>query len=138
MKHVIERYLHRQTGLSVSQVETLMTLVDMPVMDYQVVELMTLFPRSKMRRRVLDPLHQQGWIIFHSFPSRNERAGAPRLAWSLNPTRRDEWVKLWEDAERWAEKHKRKATLLSEDLARDLYGSNWREEVRRLPIPEVE
>lgn len=120
MRHLIDSCLTENLGLTVGQVTTLCALLDAPVMDYQIVEILQLYPRSKMRKNVLDPLRTSGWIVFHSLPPANSDVGAPRIAWSLRPERRAELQQIVDKAEEWATGQLRKGRDASKRLSCDL------------------
>lgn len=118
---LLHKRLAQILNLSVAQISTLLALLEYPAMDYHVTELLDLYPRSKMRHNVLDPLHQDGWIIFHSLSPMESQVGAPRLAWSLRPDRQPTLEQALADAQAWVDKCRRKASLTSNDLCRQLY-----------------
>lgn len=121
--HLVEDFLCDRLGLSRGQVLTLYTLLDLPIMDYEVVETLDIYPRSRMRKMVLDPLLSEGWIVCHSFPPANGHVGASRIAWSLRKERRSELAEVVQEAQVWAEKKSRAGRLVSEALAKELFGS---------------
>ena len=72
-----------------------------------------------MRRAVLNPLHEAGWIRFHSFaPERN--FGAPRVAWCINHDRCDELDQIIENARHEVDTLASSVQLASVGLARAL------------------
>lgn len=124
MLYMIENFLSDWTGLSRSQVSTLMILQDMPVMNYHIVRKIMLFPPSKMRERVLDPLEAQGWIRFYRIPHEEPgRIGPRKLAWALNEARKAEWDELVANAKVAARHKLSDATIDSKNLKVTLFGS---------------
>ena len=70
--------------VSAAQAETLIALLDHPVLSYRIVQELQLFPVGKMHERVLAPLQEGGWIIFHSLPPEDDvKGGRPLKAFSL-------------------------------------------------------
>lgn len=120
LRHLIDNYLAKHFELKEGQITTLQALLEVSVMDYQVVEMLQLYPRSKMRKNVLDPLRESGWIIFHSLPPANSDVGAPRMAWSLRPDRRVELQQAVSKAEEWAARRLRRGRDAGKRLSCDL------------------
>ena len=118
--YLVEKTLSDSLNLPSHQVRTLLVLRCLPVMDYNISESLGLYARSKMRRAVLNPLHQAGWIRFHSFPPERD-VGAPRVAWSINTDRCEEFEQMVENARHEVGVRMRAANIDSASLARDLY-----------------
>lgn len=117
--YLIEQHLSSALNLSLQQVRTLLVLRSLPVMDYDISERLGLYARSKMRRAVLNPLHQAGWICFHSFPPESN-FGAPRVAWCINNDRCDELDQMIENARHEVDTLMSLVQLASGGLARAL------------------
>ena len=122
--YLVQKRLSERTGLSASQVQTLLVLLDFPVMDYQIVETLKLFPPSKMRNRVLGPLKEAGWVILHSYPPRTSHTGASRMAWSLAPGKESELRSLVSQVRKEVDKAEKSARLNAAQLAEDLFGKD--------------
>lgn len=121
LRHLIDNCLCENLELSAGQVTTLLALLEVPVMDYHIVEILQLYPRSKMRKNVLDPLRTSGWIIFHSLPPTDSDVGAPRIAWSLRSERSAELQEIVSQAEEWSATQLRKGRAAGVRLASDLF-----------------
>lgn len=118
---LLERTLAGNLDLSVHQVRLLLALKDCPAMDYRISDTLHLFPRSKMRNRVLDPLHRSGWILIHSLPSTGD-TGASRVAWSLNTQRAAELAESIAAAEQHIATVSEQARRSSRQLFEELFG----------------
>lgn len=116
---LIEQHLSAALNLSLHQVRTLLVLRCLPVLDYDTSDRLGLYARSKMRRAVLNPLHEAGWIRFHSFPPESD-IGAPRVAWSINTLRCDELDRIVDNAKREVDVQIHAVDVDSRALARDL------------------
>lgn len=123
MKYMVEGFLADWLGVSLGQAKTLLALHEIPVMNYEIVRTLTLFPPSKMRERILDPLHEQGWIRYFRIPHQNPGdVGARRLAWCLDESRLSELNTAIQNAEEAAEKKFQAARLDSRNLSIALFG----------------
>lgn len=76
----------QRLGITVAQARMLCATYCLGVMDHEISSQLELYPRSKVRARVLDPLNQEGWLVFHSYPP-EAGTGANRHAWSIRQSR---------------------------------------------------
>lgn len=112
--------ISEQLGVSLYQAVLLLALRDYPVMNYEISEILKIYPKSKMRKRVLEPLRNAGWIVFYSVSPDNGQVGAPKLAWSLRSDKRAQFEAGIVLAEESMSKRLHAAKLLSEDLKKAL------------------
>lgn len=118
--YLVQKRLSERTGFSASQVQTLLVLLDYPIMDYRVVEALKLFPPSKMRSRVLEPLRESGWIVIHSYPPSSDAGGASRMAWSLRTEKALELRALVMEVRREVDQAQSSALRYARALATDM------------------
>jgi hypothetical protein len=114
--HLEILYIAQELHVSLSQARTLRALNQIPVMDYRVVEVLDLYPRSKMRKNVLEPLVEGGWVVLHSLTPMNSDSGAPRLAWSIREEQQLRLKNVCESAVDWASRQLRMGTLAGQQL----------------------
>jgi len=122
--HLEILYLSQELRVSLSQARTLRALNDLPVMDYRVVEMLDLYSRSKMRKNVLEPLRETGWIVMHSLTPIHSDVGAPRLAWSLRPEQRGKLKEACKSAKGWAQRQLKFGTMVVQQLAHEVQNKN--------------
>tara|TARA_B100000749_G_C18050586_1_gene311244 strand:+ start:63 stop:482 length:420 start_codon:yes stop_codon:yes gene_type:complete len=120
LRNLVDNYLLEHYGLSKGQLATLLALLEIPVMDYEVVEILRLYPRGKMRKNVIDPLVKTGWIVEHSLPPKDGNIGASRVAWSLKPDRKVELENKVREAEDLASKQFQNALSVGKRLGTEL------------------
>jgi hypothetical protein len=107
-------------GISEPQVHMLVSLLDLPVMDHAVSELLRIYPRSKLGGRVLDPLKEKGLIRYHTLPRRKGKSGAPRLAWGLVRGVREDIERSYKKAKLSCEMRILEAESIASDLCQGL------------------
>lgn len=109
---LLAQRLAEQLDLTEPQAETLLALHQFSVMDYEIVDLLNLFPRSKMQERILGPLGKAGWLVFDKLRPKHTTVGANRKAWRVNPDRQALLNAEVEAAQAWV-----KARLIRVDQA---------------------
>lgn len=98
-----------------------MALLEISVIDYEIVQLLKLYPPGRMAANVWEPLHAGGWLVSHSTPpKKGSLGGAPRRAFSLTPSAREKLVLLSKEADAWAISQVEAARSSSHFLATEL------------------
>lgn len=122
MSRFIENYIAEDFGVTLGQAVTLIVLAEITVMDYEVVEHLNLYPRSKMRANVINPLISKGWIQMHTTSTKDQQRGpgAPRIAWSLKADKKKELELAIKAAQALEQQAQHKARMASESLMDEL------------------
>ena len=98
VEHLKTRYLAEHLGLRLAQGQMLFALSEWPLLDARSCEQLGIYPRGKIRSKVLADLEQQGWVCVYS-KQVSGKSGAPSQVWSINPERRAELNLLLKEME---------------------------------------
>jgi hypothetical protein len=103
IEHLTTRYLADHLGLRLAQGQILFALSEWPLLDARSCEQLGIYPRGKIRSKVLADLEEQGWVCVYS-KQVSGKSGAPSQVWSVNPEKRAELNLLLKQMESKAQK----------------------------------
>jgi len=112
--------ISKRLDVSVTQGHMLLALLEYPAINHDLSEELGIFARSKLRERVLEPLNQRGFLIFHSLGPREGSVGAPRIAWSLSKEKHKEVDRAHLESVKACQARRREAEMLSMALCDEM------------------